>query len=305
MGKTILAVGNSTMDVLLNVPYAPTGGRSVSSKDRYAFTPGGNGAYTAVAVARSGGNCALCTRIGDDECGSKLVSEFEYENVDVSYIIKDKSSQTGLKVYLLEEYGNGGRIVYRGANAKLSPLDVERAFGCEPALVTADLSMDENVLKKLAEKSADAGIPFVLDATGAYENYRSGGLDGVDVIICDEKEVETLAGIKPNSTENYLRASLALASKFPVQFTVLKLGNKGAYIYDGTYCELLSSVGLQTVDTTASNQVFVGAFCANFVINYDVYEATKYALAASSFSASKVGGFSSIPTNAQVCDLLD
>ncbi len=305
MGKTILAVGNSTMDMLLNVPYAPTGGRSVSSKDRYAFTPGGNGAYTAVAIARSGGNCVLCTRVGDDECGSKLLTELEYENVKISYIPRDKNHQTGLKVYLLEEFGNGGRVIYRGANAKLSIIDVERAFNSEPALVTADLSMNDEILQLLAERSTDAGIPFVLDATGAYGNFRSGGLEGIDIIICDEKEAETLTGIKPNSMENYLRVSIALANKFPVQFTVLKLGNKGAYIYDGTYCELLSSIGLQTVDTTAANQVFVGAFCANFVNSYDVYEATEYALAASSFSASRVGGFSSIPTNSQVSDLLD
>lgn len=305
MGKTVLAVGNSTIDILLNVPYAPTGGRSVSSKDKYAFTPGGNGAYTAVAIARSGGDCVLCTRVGDDECGSKLLAELEYENINTKFIPKDKAHQTGLKVYLLEEYGNGGRIIYRGANAKLTPFDVERAFESEPALVTADLSMDEEILHILAEKSTDAGIPFVLDATGAYENLRTNNLNGVDIIICDEKEAEILTGIKPDSPDNYLRISLALTNKFPVQFTVLKLGNRGAYIYDGTYCELLSSIGLQTVDTTASNQTFIGAFCANFVVNYDVYEATKYALAASSYAASRVGGFASIPTNPQVCDLLD
>ncbi len=305
MGKSILAVGNITMDILLNVPYAPSDGRTVSSKGRYCFTPGGNGAYTAVAIAKAGGNATLCTRVGNDENGDKLITELEYENVNTAYIAKDSEVQSGLKVYLLEEYGNGGKVIYRGANARLCRNDVERALYSEPSLVTADLSMDEAVLECLAQASSERGIPFVLDATGSYENYRGSGLRGVDIIICDEKEAELLTGIKPNSPDNFLRASLALCNKFPVQFSVLKLGNRGAYIYDGTYCELLPSYSLQAVDTTAAHQVFVGAFCNEFLNGYNVYDATKFALAASSLAASKVGGFASIPTGAEIHELLD
>ena len=72
MENTILTAGNAVMDVLLNVPYAPHDGRLVCSKDRYMFTPGGSGAYTAVAARRAGASSILCARIGDDEMGVRI-----------------------------------------------------------------------------------------------------------------------------------------------------------------------------------------------------------------------------------------
>lgn len=305
MKKTILTVGGITMDVLLNVPYAPNEGRVVSSRDKYSFTPGGNGAYMAVAARRAGADVALCARVGDDEQGERLLRYMRDEGVSTGYIVSDPVNQTGLTVYLLEEYGNGGVVTFRGANAKINTANIESAFCCCPDLFVANLETDIEVLNFASNICKDRHIPFVLDATGAYENVKLSGLRGDNIIIVGEREAELLTGVRTDSTENYLRASIALCDKMPLRFVVLKLGKRGAYIYDGKYCELLMSPGLQSVDTTAEHQSFVGAFCADFIRDYDIYTATKYGLAAASFAASRVGGFSSIPTHDDIFNLLD
>lgn len=305
MKGTILTAGYATMDVLLNTPYTPTEGRIVNSRDKYAFTPGGSGAYTAVAASRCDVDVALCARVGEDEQGDRLIRYLKDEGVSTNYVASDPVNQTGLSVFLLEEYGLGGRIVYKGANGKLSVNNVESAFNCCPDLFVANMELDIEVLNYSASLCKTKGIPFVLDATGAYENIKLSGLYGDNIIIVGEKEAEILTGVRTDSTENYLRASISLCDKMPLRFVVLKLGKRGAYIYDGKYCELLMSPGLQTVDTTAEHQTFVGAFCADFIRNYDVYSATKYGLAASALAASKVGGFASIPTGAEIANILD
>ncbi|MBQ3195142.1 MAG: hypothetical protein IJB65_01610 [Clostridia bacterium] len=304
MRDSVLTIGTATMDILLNVPYAPNGGRIVNSKDRYSFTPGGNGAYTAVAVSRSETTSTLATRVGDDEQGDRLIRYLKDDNVNTNYIVKDPVNQTGLSVYLLEEYGLGGGINFRGASAKLSCSNAEAAFKSKPAVVTATLETDIEVLNNVASLCRDEELPFVLDATGAYENVRLHTLESDSIIITGDKEIEVLTGIRADSTQNYLRACICLFEKMPLRFAVLKLGGKGAYIYDGKYCELLMSPGLQAVDITAEHQCFVGAFCSDFVRNFEVDKATKYALAASNISASKVGGFASIPTRTEIENLL-
>lgn len=305
MKGTILTAGYATMDVLLNIPFTPTDGRTVNSKDKYAFTPGGSGAFTAVAASRNGADVVICTRVGEDEQGERLMAYLREAGVSTAYVASDRVNQTGLSVFLLEEYGLGGRITYKSANSKLAVGDVEAAFGCCPDLFVTNLEIDTEVLNHAARICKAKELPFILDATGAYESIKLSGLCGNNIIIAGEKETEILTGIKTDSTENYLRASIALCEKMPLKFVVLKLGRRGAYIYDGKYCELLMSPGLQTVDITAEHETFVGAFCADFIKNYDIYSATKYALAGAAIAASKVGGFASIPDSGDVANLLD
>ena len=304
MKNTILSAGNATMDVLLNVPFAPHDGRLVCSKDRYMFTPGGSGAYTAVAAKRAGASSILCSRVGEDETGLRLIEHLREAGVDVNCISADPKAQTALEVYLLEEYGLGGKISYAGANACLNCENLEFAFSRYPDLFTTDLRINRSVLKYAAELTRIQSVPFVLDASGAIDSGSIVGLMGVDILVANEESVEKLTGMRLSTTDNCLRACIALCDMLPLKFVVLKLGDRGAYIYDGTYCELLMSPNLQSVDTTAEHECFVGTFCAHFIDNKDVYYATKYALAASSICASRVGGFVSLPTDEDIRKLL-
>lgn len=304
MKNTILVAGTATMDVLLNVPFAPYEGRTVNSRDRYMFTPGGSGAYTAVAAKRAGVSSILSARVGADETGARLIEHLKEAGVDTTCINNDSKGQTGLEVYLLEEYGLGGRVSYVGANAELAPEDMEQAFSRYPDLFTADMTLGINALKCAGAYTEEQGIPFVLDATGATKNCSIGKLKGVDILIADEDATEILTRVRPSDPDNCLRACIALCDMLPLRFVVLKLGDRGAYLYDGTYCELLMAPDLDAVDVTAEHECFVGAFCAYFIEHKDVYDATKYALAASALCASRVGGFSSIPADEEIRKLL-
>lgn len=304
MEKTILVAGDAAMDVLLNVPYAPNGGRAVVSKDRYDLTPGGSGAYTAVAARRAGGRVVFCSRVGEDELGGRLLRYFKDEDINTAHITNDRVNQTALNVYLLEQYGLGGRVSYGGASARLNQADMESAFGCYPDLFTTSLLVDREAVRYAAGLTRAQAIPFVLDAAGVYENYCLSDILGVDILITDEDNTATLTGIRPAGADDCMRACISICDKLPLRFVVMKLGKRGAYIYDGKYCELLMSPALQSVDVTAERECFTGAFCSRFVKEYDVYDATNYALAAASIAASRVGGFSSIPTDEEIENIL-
>lgn len=305
MERTVLVAGEVTMDALLNVPYAPNGGRIVHSKENYDFTPGGGGAYTAVAAQRTGVDAVLCAAVGNDEFGRQIVARLKEEGVNTSKMTKLEGYQTALSVYLLEQYGLGGKVVYNGANAALTESDIEEGFLSCPDVFTTSLRLDKKLLLYAAELTREKRKPFVLDATGVYENYRLSDIVGVDILIINESEAELLTGIKTNGTDNLMRICISICEKMPVSFIVLRLGLRGAYIYDGKYCELLMSPPASDVDGTAVQESFVGAFCAHFADDHDVYNATRYALAAASFTASHIGGFASIPNDEMIKTIPD
>lgn len=305
MEKTVLVAGDVTMDALLNVPFAPSGGRAVNSKDRYAFTPGGGGAYTAVAAQRAGAKTVLCAAVGDDESARHILHRLRDEGINTSKVVTSQKLQTALTVYLLEQYGVGGKVVYRGANAALTDDDIRDAFLSCPDLFTASLSLGQQLLTLAAELTRVQQIPFVLDASGAYENMRLSDIVGVDVLVINESEAELLTGIRADSTDNFMRICISLCAKMPLGFIVLRLGVRGAYIYNGKYCELLTAPDTSETDSTAVQESFVGAFCSHFADEHDVYNATRYALAAASFTAANVGGLAAIPDSCRIKQLLD
>jgi len=306
MDKTILTIGNATMDVLLNVPFAPGGGRTAFSKDKYEFTSGGSGAYTAVAAKRAGTDAVLCARIGEDEMGKRLLDEYRENGVNINYMARDAIDQTGLNLYIVEEFGPASKICYPGANKNLNSGNIEFAFNSYPNLVTASLEIEEELVRYVSNMARAKEIPFVLDASGAYESLRLDRIGTVDVFIADEKDVEIITGIRPGSPEDCLRASISLFNRMDVKYAVLKLsGRRAAHMYDGKYCHLLESARLQSIDRRAQQQSFVGAFCSQLLSTGDPYRSTEYALAASTIAASKAGGISSIPNDGEIRSLLN
>ncbi len=253
---------------------------------------------------KAGAASSLCACVGDDETGRRMQEHLRSAGVDVSCISVDPKAQTALDVYLLEEYGLGGKISYPGANTKLKGENIEFSFSRYPDLFVTDMSLGYNLLKCAADLTRVQSVPFVLDATGFTDKSCIAGLCGVDILIANEDAVENITRIRPSNTDNCLRACIALCDMLPLRFVVLKLGERGAYIYDGTYCDLLMSPNLQSVDVTAEHECFVGAFSAYFVEEKDVYYATKFALAASAICASRVGGFASMPTKEEILELL-
>lgn len=67
---------------------------------------GGNAANAAVCVSRLGLPTKIITKLGSDEIGSSVVKEFQYENVDTSYIRKERES--GKRVGERNSGGGGG-----------------------------------------------------------------------------------------------------------------------------------------------------------------------------------------------------
>ncbi len=305
MAKRILVAGSSNIDLLLNTPYIPAPGETMVSEGNYAFTPGGKGANTAVAVASLGENAVLCSRVGDDAYGDRLIALFKEKGVDTRFVKADRLEQTGLSVVMLEKSGANRVISFKGANRRISESDIENAFSSYPDAIITQLEINPDAIVNAARLAADDGIKFFLDAGPARANFPLEKLERVEVLSPNETETEILTGIRPNSLENCLRASMALCNRVDIGYVVLKLGSRGCYVYDGKYCDLISPFDVPVADKTAAGDVFTAALTVEYLRTNDILKAARFANAAGALTVSKHGAIASIPTLEEVNALMN
>lgn len=304
MAKRILVAGSSNIDFLLTTPYIPAPGETLISGGKYAFTPGGKGANAAIAAKAMGADVIFCSRVGDDAYGDRLIALFNERGIDTRYIKVDRLEQTGLAVVMLEKSGTNRIIVFSGANSKICDTDVEAAFSAYPDAVLTQFEIRADAVIAAARTAAYEGIPFFVDAGPADAEFPLAKLEQVEIFSPNETETEILTGIRPNNLENCLRASIALCNKVDIKYVVLKLGERGCYIYDGKYCDLISPYDVPVVDTTAAGDVFTAALTTEYLRTNDIISSAKFANAAGALAVTKLGAVNSVPTLEEVRKLI-
>ena len=305
MAKRILVAGSSNIDFLLTTPYIPAPGETMISGGKYAFTPGGKGANAAIAAKAMGADVAFCSRVGDDAYGDRLIALFNERGIDTRYVKVDRSEQTGLAVVMLEKSGANRIIVFSGANSKICDTDVENAFNSRPDAVLTQFEIRPEAVVAAARCAADEGIPFFVDAGPANPDFDLSKLERVEIFSPNETETEILTGFRPSNLENCLRASIALCNKVDIKYVVLKLGERGCYVYDGKFCDLISPYDIPVVDTTAAGDVFTSALTTEYLRTGDIISSAKFANAAGALAVTKLGAVNSVPTEAEVRALMN
>ncbi len=302
--KRLLTVGTANIDFLAKTPYVPERGETVVSEGEYSFVPGGKGANAAVAAARLGCQVALCTRVGDDAYGDRLLRIYAENNVECRYIKVDRADQTGLAIVMLEKSGDNRIVVFPGANKNINDTDIENSFLCYPDCVLTQFECGEKQVITTARLAADSNLPLFIDAGPAIPGFPLAKLCQVEVFSPNETETAVLTGIRPNTPDDCLRAAIALSNKVDIKYVVLKLGDRGAFIYDGKYCDIVSGYEVNAVDTTAAGDAFTAALAVEYMRSGDIYRAVKFGNAVGALTTTKVGALSSLPREAEVKEFM-
>lgn len=301
METRLLVVGSANMDLMLRCGRIPSSGETLLSYDTYGFAPGGKGANAAVAAKKIGADVLFCTRIGNDSNGAKLSRLYESVGIDMRYIYTDKIEQTGLAVVMVESNGTNRIIVYPGANTKITDRDIEEAFLAYPDAVLTQFEIGEDAVLYTARTANEYNIPLIVDAGPARADYPIDKLGRIEIFSPNETETAILTGIQPQNLESCLKASMLLCSRADIKYVVLKLGSRGAYVYDGKYCDIVSSYNVTAVDTTAAGDAFTAALATEYIRNgKDILAACKYANAVGALTVTKPGAYASLPDAAEV-----
>ena len=306
MSKKILLVGSANMDLSMNMLRVPEPGETLLDDGGVAYLPGGKGANAACAFARLGGHSVFCTKLGADLHGQKLYSYYKDQGIDTSYVKVDHEYPTGLAVVMKESSGENRIILYPGANTMLTAENAQEAFGCAPDALYLGFEIPFAIAVSAARLAAARGIPIFVDAAPASEDQPLESLPPMEIFSPNETETKAYTGIVPFGTEGCLRAALNLCRRVKCKHLVIKLGSRGAFIYDGKHYDMIPAFRAdKVVDTTAAGDAFTAAMTLRYLENGgDIKDAVRYGSAAGALAVSKKGAGDSVPTREEVLAFL-
>ena len=305
--KRILLVGSANMDLSMNIYKMPAQGETLLDDGGVAYTPGGKGANAAVALAKLGGECVFCTKLGRDAHGQRLYNYYKECGVNTSYIKVDPDSPTGLAVVIKEADGSNRIIVYPGANRTLNNDNIIEAFGSNPDALYLGFEIPFPIALAAARIASVKGIPIFIDAAPASREHPLDALPEVEIFSPNETECEIYTGIKPEGLESSLRAALNLYKMVKAKYIVIKQGARGAFIYDGKHYDTMPAYRAdKVVDTTTAGDAFTAALTAEYLrTGGDIKAAVRYANAAGAIAVTRLGASSSVPTDLEIRALLE
>jgi ribokinase len=301
--KPIVVVGSINLDLVTSAKRIPRPGETLTGT-AFAQHPGGKGANQAVAVARLGYPVHLIGRLGDDAFAAQLRQHLHAAGVAVDAVHTSPGS-SGVAAITVAASGENAIVVVPGANALLTPADLGRHVDLirSAGIVLTQLEIPLATVDHLAEICTREQIPLVLDPSPACE--------------LPPKLLAQVTWFTPNETEATFYTEVADPTAWDAtqlandllglgaQGVILKQGAKGATIarWDSPP-QTIPSFAVEAVDTTAAGDCFNGAFATALMLGKPPAEAVRFANAAAALSVTRRGAQPSMPTHAEVDELL-
>lgn len=317
----VITIGSATMDVFVECDDANI--VSVRKKDRntefmsYPYGSkleitdfdsqiGGGGVNTAVNFANLGFKTGAIFKVGDDLYSKGIFKSFENTDVDLSYVIQDKTVSTGFSIILTSFEGDRTVLAHRGANALIRENEINfDVIKNAKLLYIAPLNGESNkVLDDIVKFAKENGtyVCFNAGSTGIKKgyNYLKKILEYAQIVVMNKEEASMATGIqlRPDSKDVKYSDKLVhpdlkeMFKKLKVsdyQVIVITDGKNGAYAFNGKtyyYCPPFDG---PVTSTLGAGDAFASTFCASLAkFNGDI---CKSLIAASVNSAAVVSEF--------------
>lgn len=304
-GKRVLVIGSSNMDLSLNMYKVPLPGETIVDDGGVAYTPGGKGANTAVALKKLGVDTVFCTKLGADMHGQRLYSYYKEMGLDTSNIKVDRAFSTGFAAIMKEGNGENRIVYYPGANIHITRDNLLEAFSTEPDAVLLGFEISFETALSAAKIAASKGIPVFIDAAPADRKYPLEDLPYSEVFSPNETETLEYTGILPQGADSSLRAALALWKRVKCKYLVIKQGERGAFVYDGKHYNMIPAYRAdKVIDTTAAGDAFISALVSEYIESGDIVGAARFGVAAGAVAVSRSGASVSLPTRQEIIEFL-
>ena len=299
--KKIIVVGSCNTDMVIRVDHLPEPGETIIGHD-FITNQGGKGANQAVAVKRLGGETAFIARLGNDDFGAKSLRLLTEEGIDTSFVRLTDGVSTGVALIPVDDKGENSIIVSSGANALLSPLDIEEAEHLfeKASILLMQLETPVPTLISAARLAKQFGAKVVLNpAPYPKEPLPIELLELVDIITPNETEAAGMSGVKVLDEESALKAICEIQGQ-GVGNVIITAGASGAYTSIDGQLVRIPSEKVEVVDTTAAGDTFCGALCVALSKGTDMVQAIRFANKAASLSVTRLGAWMSIPYEKEI-----
>jgi ribokinase len=271
---SIAVVGSINLDLVARCERLPRPGETLTGA-AFERVPGGKGANQALAAARLGAAVAMVGAVGNDPFADEALALLEKGGVDLGGVRRVAQS-TGVALIVVGADGENQIVVAPGANAAAEATDGVEA---------ADAVLCQLEIPIATVVAAAGRAPFTcLNAAPARE-LPDGLLDDVDLLVVNRYEQEAVGRFDG--------------------LTALTLGAEGAVLLErGEEVARARPPDVEAVDGTAAGDAFTACLLVSLLEGRKRDEALTRACAAGALAASRPGAQPSLPTAAEVDEIL-
>lgn len=305
--NSIVVLGSANVDLIVRGPRLPRPGETVLGGE-FLQAAGGKGANQAVAAARLGGNVTFLAAVGDDDFGRAALGGCRSEGIDCRYLRCIERTATGTALILVDRSGENMISVASGANALLTPEDVDRVPDDVFRMARVFLASLEvplaTVVRGLERARAHNVLTILNPAPANQELVASDMLRLVDVLTPNEGEAQILAGSAHQSegesaTLEQARQAALDWQRLGAKAVVVTLGRYGCLVVDRQQLHM-PGLRVEAVDATAAGDAFNGGLAVALAEGRSLEEAADWANRVAAISVSRLGAQPSLPRRDEI-----
>jgi ribokinase len=299
--KPIVVVGSINTDLVAVAEKIPAVGETVIGTD-FQIHPGGKGANQAVAVARLGYPVQLIGRLGNDAFGAQLRTHLEKSGVETAGVASTEGV-SGVAVIVVSSAGENSIVVTPGANAKVTPEDLEANIAIirRAGMVLAQLEIPLETVEYLALLCERENVPLIVDPAPAMA-LPLDIFKRIAWFTPNQTEAAFFVGMDKNRADQHAPNEMAkmLLAKGN-RGVVLKMGSHGSYLAtNGGVGTMVPAFPVKAIDSTAAGDAFNGGFATGLMLGKSSIESAIFAAAVAGISVTRKGAQPSMPTMAEV-----
>jgi ribokinase len=255
----IAVVGSANVDLTTFAKQFPRAGETIFG-DQFDLGWGGKGANQAVAARLCGADVDMVARVGDDLFGPATIQNFKTQGIGAEHVRVVPGVSSGVAPIFVESNGQNRIIVVKGANDRLLPADVDAALpileraGC----IVMQLEVPLDTVYHTIGVAKRLGVPCLLNPAPA-QPLDMAALAGVDYLIPNETEAETLGGVPVRTVDEATACGRRLIARGPAR-VIITLAEKGALLVTRDDAVHIPGFAVTTKDTTGAGDAFIGSF---------------------------------------------
>lgn len=298
--KKIMVIGSLNMDSVVETPYMPKAGETISGKS-VELIPGGKGANQAYAAGKLGGNVGMIGAVGADAFGTVLKENLEKVGVDTAGVEVMEGETTGQAFITVDSKGENSIIIIAGTNGLVTKemVDKQRKLIEESDIVIMQLEIPIETVVYAKELARSLGKQIIVDPAPAVADLPEHFWEGIDYIKPNETELSILTGKDIHTRQDAIEGARTLIGK-GVGAVLVTLGGDGCLYVTGTKDRLFPAAKVKAVDTTAAGDSFTAGFALALSEGKTYEEAICFGQKVSAIAVTRKGAQTSVPTRKEV-----
>ena len=295
----VVCFGTNAVDFLIRVPEYPAYNSKVELVD-YVQAAGGEAATTAAGLTRLGLRTSYAGKFGSDAAGEFGLNSLADEGVDLTYAQTIEGASTQI-AFIVIDIRSGERTVIWQRDDRLAFSESEAPVDfVTRSKVLHFTPHDTAACIAMARAAGAAGTIVSTDIDNIFPGIEE-LLPLADLLIVSAEFPQKLLGITDHRT-----ALQELASRYGCKVTGVTLGESGSRLLCGDqYIETPGfSVPGGCQDTTGAGDSFRVGLLYGLVKGESIETAARMANAVAALKCRAVGARTSLPTEAELDDLL-